>query len=63
MDLLTISEAAGRLRTPVSTLRHWRLVGKGPRSFTIGRRVFYTADDIAEYIAAQHAAALVGSAA
>lgn len=32
-DLLTITEAAHLLRTPVATLRYWRHIGTGPRSF------------------------------
>ncbi len=32
-DLLTISEAAEVLRTPVATLRYWRHLGTGPHSF------------------------------
>ena len=40
-DLLTITEAAALLRTPVATLRWWRHQGTGPASFRIGRRVFY----------------------
>jgi excisionase family DNA binding protein len=53
-DLLTISEAAAILRTPVATLRYWRHLGTGPRSFKIGRRVLYRADDLHEWINAQH---------
>ena len=38
-QLLTITETAELLRTPVVTLRWWRHTGKGPRSFKIGRAV------------------------
>ena len=40
-DLLTITEAADLLRAPVATLRYWRHLGTGPRSFRLGRRVLY----------------------
>jgi len=32
-------------------LRYWRHVGKGPRSFKIGRRVLYARADVLAYIA------------
>jgi excisionase family DNA binding protein len=53
-DLLTITEAAALLRTPVATLRWWRHQGTGPASFRIGRRVFYRRRDLEAWIAAQH---------
>ena len=53
-DLFTIIEAADRLRTPVATLRYWRHLGTGPRSFRLGRRVLYRANDLHEWITAQH---------
>ena len=53
-DLLTITEAAELLRTPVGTLRYWRHLGTGPRSFRLGRRVLYRANDLHEWITAQH---------
>lgn len=37
-DLLTITEAAHLTRAPVATLRYWRHLGIGPRSFRLGRR-------------------------
>ncbi len=45
-ELLTITEAAEVLRTPVATLRYWRHLGTGPRSFRLGRRVVYRRDDL-----------------
>ena len=32
-QLLTLAEAAARLRMPVATLRYWRHLGTGPDSF------------------------------
>jgi excisionase family DNA binding protein len=52
-DLLTISEAAELLRAPVATLRYWRHLGTGPRSFRLGRRVLYRRDDLHSWIATQ----------
>lgn len=48
---LTTSEVADALRTPVETVRYWRHVGKGPKSFKIGRRVLYAAEDVEAFIA------------
>ena len=57
-ELLTITEAADLLRAPVATLRYWRHLGTGPRSFGLGRRVLYRTDDLHAWIAEQHAQAL-----
>jgi predicted DNA-binding transcriptional regulator AlpA len=52
-DILTISETAHLVRAPVATLRYWRHLGNGPRSFRIGRRVVYRRTDVNEWIDAQ----------
>jgi hypothetical protein len=38
-ELLTMQEVADIVRVPVATLRYWRHLGTGPRSFRIGRSV------------------------
>jgi hypothetical protein len=53
-ELLTITEAAALVRAPVATLRYWRHLGTGPRSFRLGRRVLYRRDDLRAWIDAQH---------
>ena len=52
-DLLTISEAAALLRAPVATLRYWRHLGTGPRSFRLGRRVLYRRQDLYAWVDAR----------
>ena len=52
-QLLTITEAAELLRAPVATLRYWRHLGSGPRSFRLGRRVLYRRDDLDDWIDAR----------
>jgi excisionase family DNA binding protein len=52
-ELLTITEAAELLRAPVATLRYWRHLGTGPRSFRLGRRVLYRSDDVRSWIETQ----------
>ena len=52
-DLLLGEEVAELLRVPLETLRGWRKVGKGPRSFRLpgGRRVLYAREDVEAFIA------------
>lgn len=50
-QFLTTDEVADVLRTPPETLRWWRHVGSGPRSFKVGRRVLYALEDVEAYIA------------
>ncbi|MCF6746660.1 MULTISPECIES: helix-turn-helix transcriptional regulator [Geodermatophilaceae] len=52
-DLLTIGEAAALLRAPVATLRYWRHLGTGPRSFRLGRRVLYRREDLYAWVDAR----------
>ena len=49
-DLLTIHEAADIVRAPVATLRYWRHLGTGPRSFRLGRRICYRHSDVLSWI-------------
>ena len=48
---LTTAEVAEMLRTPIETCRYWRHVGKGPKSFKVGRRVLYAVEDVEAFIA------------
>jgi predicted DNA-binding transcriptional regulator AlpA len=59
-ELLTINEAAEVTRAPVATLRYWRHLGVGPRSFRLGRRVVYLRNDVESWIEAQADAASTG---
>ena len=52
-ELLTITEAADVLRAPVATLRYWRHLDRGPKSFRLGRRVLYRRADLRTWIDAQ----------
>jgi predicted DNA-binding transcriptional regulator AlpA len=56
-DLLTIAEAAEVVRVPVATLRYWRYLGAGPRSFRVGRRVVYRRGEIEAWLAEMESAA------
>lgn len=48
-EYLTISEVAELFRTSPATVRYWRRVGTGPRSFKVGRRVLYAREDVDAY--------------
>lgn len=47
---LTTEEVAEMCRTSPETVRYWRHVHKGPRSFKLGRRVLYAAEDVEIFI-------------
>lgn len=55
---LTTAEVAELVRAPAETVRYWRHVGKGPRSFKVpgGRRVLYAVEDVEEWLANARAA-------
>jgi predicted DNA-binding transcriptional regulator AlpA len=53
--LLTTDEVAELLRTPPATLRYWRNIGTGPRSFKPGRHVMYWISDILDWIETRYA--------
>jgi excisionase family DNA binding protein len=50
-ELLITTEVAALLRVPAETLRYWRHIGRGPRSFKVGRRVLYARSDVETFIA------------
>jgi len=52
-DLLTMKEVAGVVRVPVATLRYWRHLGTGPRSFRIGRSVRYWRTEVLHWLEEQ----------
>ena len=53
---LTTNEVAKLVRTSTETVRYWRHVGKGPKSFKVGRRVLYDQDDVRQWLADAKAA-------
>lgn len=55
-DLLTTAEVALILRAPDSTVRYWRHLGTGPKSFRLGRRVVYRRGDVSAWLAKVEAA-------
>ena len=45
--MVTTKELAVLIGVPVATLNNWRSVGRGPRSFRLGRAVKYLVADVA----------------
>ena len=52
-EMLTLAEACRFLRIPEGTLRYWRHLGAGPRSFKIGRHVRYWRTDLILWLTEQ----------
>jgi excisionase family DNA binding protein len=52
---LTTADVAELCRTSPETVRYWRHVGKGPRSFKVGRKVLYRNEDVESWLAEQYA--------
>lgn len=50
---LITEEVADICRTTAETVRYWRHVGKGPKSFKLGRRVLYAEADVLAWIEAE----------
>jgi predicted DNA-binding transcriptional regulator AlpA len=60
-DLLTTPEVSAIVRAPVATLRYWRMIGMGPRSVKLGRRVLYERADVLAWIESERARQNVAS--
>lgn len=60
LDLMTTQEVADMLRKSPATLRYWRHIGQGPRSFKLGRAVVYERSDVLAFVSAQRSAASIG---
>lgn len=62
-ERLTLQEASEYLNIPTNTLRWYRTVGTGPKSYRLGGRVFYDRQDLDEWANAEkHATARGGAA-
>jgi hypothetical protein len=52
-EMLTLQEACRLLRIPEGTLRYWRHLNSGPRSFKVGRHVRYWRADLILWLTEQ----------
>lgn len=50
---LTTEEVAEMARTGASTVRYWRMVGKGPKGVKRGRRVLYPESVVERWLAGE----------
>jgi DNA-binding transcriptional MerR regulator len=50
-----IEEAARITGVPPGTLRFWRATDQGPRSYVVGRRLWYDVEDLQHWLDAQKA--------
>ena len=56
-EYMTTAEVADLLRTSPETVRYWRHIGKGPKSWKAGRRVLYAIEDVQAWIETARAVA------
>lgn len=54
--ILSLEQAAAQVGRSVETLRYWRKVGEGPRTFRLGRRVVCDQADLDAWVEAQREA-------
>ena len=47
---MTTNDIAELLRTSPETVRYWRHIGTGPKSFKVGRRVLYDSADVTAWL-------------
>ena len=59
-DRLTLRQASEYLNIPVNTLRWYRTCGTGPRSYSLGGKVFYDKADLDAWVATEKAATARG---
>lgn len=52
-EMLSLQEVCAILRVPEGTLRYWRHLGCGPKSFKIGRQVRYWHADVVLWLTEQ----------
>jgi predicted DNA-binding transcriptional regulator AlpA len=60
MAHLRTAEMASEYGIPVATWRWWRYKGIGPKSFKLGKAVFYDAADVAIWVESQKVATAKG---
>lgn len=53
-QLLTLQDVSDLLQVPVATLRYWRHLGDGPKSFKIGQHVRYRRADVTAWVEQQY---------
>lgn len=49
-EYMTVREVSALTRAPEATVLWWRHVGRGPKSFKVGRRVLYKRSDVERWL-------------
>lgn len=49
-EFFTTEDFAEVVRNTPEGVRYWRHIGKGPRSFRVGRRVLYAREDVEQWL-------------
>lgn len=62
-DIISTATAADMLQVAPGTLRYWRYMDVGPRSFRVGRHVKYLRADVEGWLSAQLVSTARGGAA
>jgi predicted DNA-binding transcriptional regulator AlpA len=62
-EYLPAAEVAAEIRVSPGTLRSWRALNKGPRSFKVGRKLMYLRSELDAWKAEQQQATSRGGAA
>jgi predicted DNA-binding transcriptional regulator AlpA len=52
-EYVTTEEFAALVRTSPATVRYWRMIGKGPKSFRLGRRALYDRAEVLAWVEAE----------
>lgn len=52
-EFLTTDEFAQIVRNTPEGVRYWRHIGKGPKSFRVGRRVLYAREAVEQWLQEQ----------
>jgi predicted DNA-binding transcriptional regulator AlpA len=52
--IISQPDLAEKLNRSLSTLRYWRHIGDGPKSFKLGGRVVYKVEDVERWIEEQY---------
>lgn len=58
---LSTAQASAKTGIPEGTLRYWRAQGLPPKSFNLGRKVFYREEDIDQWLTDQYETTVVGN--
>lgn len=59
-DLMKQPEVSAVTGAAIGTLKYWRHIGVGPKSFKVGKHVFYKREDVDQWMREQYAATVVG---